>query len=667
MKKKISTILCPVDFSRFSPHVIAWGQMLAKSFAARLVIFNAVPPQRERLFPSKRIHQKKHIRDARAAIEKLMENCPVQWEATVLPGDPVAEASRVAEEYEADLVIVASHGFSGFKRVFLGSVVEKMAREIARPLLVLRWHSTPSDEPEGSITAFQRVMTACDLKPYSVAAAEYGLLFARQFNSSLSLVHTVSSPAQAEEGTIDGAYSVLQENLRSGIKERLISSLPPGDAPLKEGDDAFLNCTGNVLIGSPGEEIPFFAKKDGADLVVVGVRHRTAIGKLLTGSTTESIIRSAPCHVLAVPEKVGESGGRESDGRMAVTGVVLDPRYLEHETPHGHPESKKRLEPLFDLVTTLEGSLPMTRIEPRYASKEEVGLVHSSEYVNRIENTRKKAYTALNPDTHMCDKSYETALLAVGGVLEGLDHLFNNHINNALILARPPGHHAEKNRAMGFCIFNNVAIGAAYAKKKFGVSRVLIVDWDVHHGNGTQHIFEHDPSVLFFSTHQQHHYPGSGSFSEAGLGPGEGYTVNIPIPKGYGDGEYAAIYTRVLSPLTRAFAPDLILVSAGFDIHQSDFLGGMALTSPGFANLTRAVMDMAQENKAKLMLTLEGGYHTQSFAVSVVAVLKELAGKTRSNPVLTAKRADTKKVGYVMDRCVHVHKEFWECWRNHAG
>jgi acetoin utilization deacetylase AcuC-like enzyme len=250
--------------------------------------------------------------------------------------------------------------------------------------------------------------------------------------------------------------------------------------------------------------------------------------------------------------------------------------------------------------------------------------------------------------------------MAVGGTLQAIGEVWKGRLSNALALVRPPGHHAETARAMGFCLFNNVAIGAAAARQTLGARRVLIVDWDVHHGNGTQHAFERDPHVLFFSSHQHPGYPGTGLYTETGLGAGEGYTVNLPLAKGYGDGEFAALYQRLLKPLALAFDPDLILVSAGFDIHAKDPLGRMRVTATGFAALTRILMDIAARCcGGKLVLVLEGGYRRTALNESIRSVLGELTDQTQTDYQALARRADTRKVDYVFHRCAMVHQKFW--------
>ena len=347
---------------------------------------------------------------------------------------------------------------------------------------------------------------------------------------------------------------------------------------------------------------------------------------------------------------------------MGHAGIVKDERYLDHVTGEGHPESRKRLEAIYEMLGEAELRGSLAEISPREATREEILLNHSPEYFEKAAATDGVEQSALSADTHTSAGSYRAALLAAGGLIKAVETTVSGPCKRIFCLQRPPGHHAERGRAMGFCIFNNVAVAAHYARKTLGMKRVLIVDWDVHHGNGTQHSFESDPSVLFFSTHQFPHYPGTGMYTDAGMGKGEGYTINIALGKGYGDAEYAAIFERILKPVANEFAPDLVLVSAGFDIHKSDPLGGMKLTSEGFAVLARSVANIADTCcDGRVAFVLEGGYNLDVLRSSVKAVLVELADLTRNSPELAARGAKRKKVDYVMKRCLHVHRNFWKC------
>ena len=309
---------------------------------------------------------------------------------------------------------------------------------------------------------------------------------------------------------------------------------------------------------------------------------------------------------------------------MTQTGIVRDNRYLEHDMGSYHVENPERLVHIYRALDELD--IPLVKIAPRAATREEITAVHDPEYVDRIAATAGKSARHLDPDTVTSPKSYEVALLAAGGLLAAIDAVMGD-LANAFALVRPPGHHAERNRAMGFCIFNNIAIGARYALSAHGLERILICDWDLHHGNGTQKTFYEDPQVLYFSTHQYPYYPGSGHYTEIGDGAGEGYTVNCPLSPGYGDADYANILRHILRPIALAYRPQLILVSAGFDIYRQDPLGGMAVTEKGFARLIDIIMDVADSVcEGRLVVTLEGGYHLEGQARSVVEVVKRMAG-----------------------------------------
>jgi len=346
---------------------------------------------------------------------------------------------------------------------------------------------------------------------------------------------------------------------------------------------------------------------------------------------------------------------------MKKTGIVRHPSYLEHIPEEGHVESPRRLEALHAMVEGWEGNENLTDIPPRQALREEILQVHDPDYLRRLASTRNGPFFHLTPDTHASPGSYGAAMLAAGGLMEAVTKVTEGEVRNGFAMLRPPGHHAERSRAMGFCLFNHVAIAAAFARQVLGLRRVLVVDWDVHHGNGTQHAFENDPSVLFFSIHQGSGFPGTGLFTEAGRGKGEGYTINIPLPGGYGDEEYLAILKTVLHPVALEFGPELILVSAGFDAHRSDPLGKMKLTASGFAALARHLMQLAQACcGGRLALALEGGYHLEALRESVKAVLQELTGPGDGNSVQHESRPHRKKVEYAVQRCAHVHRRSWK-------
>ncbi len=311
---------------------------------------------------------------------------------------------------------------------------------------------------------------------------------------------------------------------------------------------------------------------------------------------------------------------------MGTTGLVYDPRYLAHDMGAGHPESPNRLRAIMQRLEQSGLSAELTPITPRKAEDEWITLVHRPEYVERLNREAPASgRVSLDADTSMSPGSLTAAYLAAGGVLAGVDAIMTGQVQQVFCAVRPPGHHAEAGRAMGFCLFNNVAIAARYAQKRYGLQRVLIVDWDVHHGNGTQHSFEADPTVCFFSTHQYPHYPGTGRATESGVGPGEGSTINVPMEAGEGDDDYRAVFQKVLIPAADAFKPELVIISAGFDAHRDDPLASMGLTEEGYAELSSIVAGIAQRHcRGRLLSSLEGGYNLTALAASVERHIRAL-------------------------------------------
>lgn len=338
------------------------------------------------------------------------------------------------------------------------------------------------------------------------------------------------------------------------------------------------------------------------------------------------------------------------------TGIVKDQRYLEHNMGAFHVESPKRIEIIYRMVEE-EISFAYSKIEPRLAREEEIEMVHSSSYLNHIKETSGKERVILDPDTATSPRSYEVALLAAGGLLKAIDSIMEEEICNGFALVRPPGHHAEASRAMGFCLFNNVAIGAEYLLKKHGLHRILIVDWDLHHGNGTQHSFYDRDDVLYFSTHQYPYYPGTGYWDETGKERGEGFTVNVPLSSGKSDEDYLFIYQEILAPIASAYEPEFILVSAGFDIYKEDPLGGMRVSEKGFAAMTLELMALAHQfSKDRILFTLEGGYDLQGLRLSVKKVLLCLGGEIeRSNMKANISAAAEKELAPVFE----IQKKHW--------
>jgi len=308
------------------------------------------------------------------------------------------------------------------------------------------------------------------------------------------------------------------------------------------------------------------------------------------------------------------------------TGFVYGDIYLAHKTSQGHPERPERLEAIVQMLKRTGLDSELVRLEPVEASTEWITAVHTAEYVQRVKRSCEGGIRYLDStDTPVSKQSYEVALAAVGGVLAAVDAVMEGKVRNAFCAVRPPGHHALADQAMGFCLFNNVAIAARYIQKKHGLAKVLVVDWDVHHGNGTQAAFYDDPTVFYFSVHQYPFYPGSGSRGEKGAGEGLGFTLNAPLPAGTGDAEYVQVFQESLKPAALQFRPDFVLISAGFDAHRHDLLGGMSVTAEGFAEMTRIVRQIADECcDGRIVSMLEGGYELEGLAESTEAHLRAL-------------------------------------------
>jgi acetoin utilization deacetylase AcuC-like enzyme/formylglycine-generating enzyme required for sulfatase activity len=308
------------------------------------------------------------------------------------------------------------------------------------------------------------------------------------------------------------------------------------------------------------------------------------------------------------------------------TGFAYDDIYLRHQTGPGHPEKPQRLVAIVQRLKE-RGLLPeLVTLKLSPASQEWLTTVHSPRYVERVRKSCEEGAQYMDSsDTPISAESYEVAVAAVGGVLSAIDAVMEGKVRNAFCAVRPPGHHALKDKAMGFCLFNNVAIAARYIQKKHDLKKVLIVDWDVHHGNGTQEAFYDDPTVVYFSVHQNPFYPGTGSAEEKGRGKGLNYNVNVPLRAGSGDKDFERAFREKLMPAALDFRPDFVLISAGFDAHEDDPLGGMKVTAQGYGQLTRIVKQLAETcSKGRLVSVLEGGYSLEGMAESVEAHLRAL-------------------------------------------
>lgn len=361
---------------------------------------------------------------------------------------------------------------------------------------------------------------------------------------------------------------------------------------------------------------------------------KTVIGVLFILATNLLVTADAEMWTRCSTLNIGYStvNARQIDYEPPKTGFIYHDIYLQHKTGAAHPEKPQRLTAIVTrLKETVLGEhagspLQLVTPEPSPDPTEWIAAIHTPQYVARVRKSCQDGVEYLDSmDTPISRESYEAAAAAVGGVLSAIDGVMQGKIRNAFCAVRPPGHHALKDRAMGFCIFNNVAIGARYIQGKYGLSRVLIVDWDVHHGNGTQWAFYDDPTVLYFSTHQYPFYPGTGSEEQKGTGKGFGYTVNVPLPAGCGDEEYVRAFEELLKPRALEFDPDFVLISAGFDAHEDDPLGGMNVTANGFAKMTSIVKEIAEKCcEGRIVSVLEGGYSLDGLADSVDAHISVL-------------------------------------------
>ena len=311
------------------------------------------------------------------------------------------------------------------------------------------------------------------------------------------------------------------------------------------------------------------------------------------------------------------------------TGLVYHDAYKAHQTGYGHPERPARCDAILNALAEAGLAEKLRRIEARPATDAELLACHTADYLRIVRSDIQAGRHELSTgDTTICPDSLTAALLAAGGVMAAVDAVFAGEVNSAFCCVRPPGHHATAARGMGFCVFNNIALAARYAQRTHGIGRVLIADWDLHHGNGTQDIFYDDPSVLFFSTHQWPLYPGTGSADETGAGEGVGATLNCPLPAGSGGEEIIGAFRERLLPAAEKFQPELVLISAGFDSRAGDPLGGLLLTDADYAKLTKLLLDLAARHAAgRLVSVLEGGYSLKGLAAAAAAHVTALMGE----------------------------------------
>ncbi len=336
-------------------------------------------------------------------------------------------------------------------------------------------------------------------------------------------------------------------------------------------------------------------------------------------------------------------------------GIVRDPRYLEHKPGLVHPESPNRLRSIYRM---LDKDFPngLVKIEPQLATLEQLELVHTPQYVKQILSTAERTYTTLAPDTPVCATTYMVAWLAVGGCIQGLSALMSGSCRACFCLIRPPGHHALADRAGGFCIFNNLGVTAKYAIEHYGLKRILIVDWDIHHGNALQELFYGDDRVFYLSSHYMGWYPHTGAWEETGVGRGKGYTVNLPVFKEMEDADAVHVYREVLVPVVQRYKPQLILIAAGFDAHHRDPLGRTRLTEHSYRWLTQLVLQTSDAVKrAPILLALEGGYDNYALAASVKEVLRVFTTKDRLERIPLTR---TRGAAQLVERARGIHREY---------
>jgi acetoin utilization deacetylase AcuC-like enzyme len=321
-------------------------------------------------------------------------------------------------------------------------------------------------------------------------------------------------------------------------------------------------------------------------------------------------------------------------------GIARDERFLEHKTGHFHPEHPNRLTSISRMIDQ-EFSGKVIDFKPEPATLEQIERVHTPGHIRQMLKTAELRLTSLAPDTPVSATSYLSAWLAVGACLQGVDRLMNHDCDAFFAFVRPPGHHALPDRAGGFCLFNNIAIAAVYAIEKHRLERILVIDWDIHHGNGIHDFFYKDRRVFYFSTHDLMLYPYSGEIGQTGKGDGEGFTINIPIDRSFTDDDVIYIYQKTLTPLINNYKPQLIMIAAGFDAHADDPIGRSRLTEKTYAGITALLVKLsAAHKKIPLLFSLEGGYDQRSLTRSVKAVLTELINGHDSNKSILSPSQD---------------------------
>ena len=337
--------------------------------------------------------------------------------------------------------------------------------------------------------------------------------------------------------------------------------------------------------------------------------------------------------------------------------LIFSSKFLNHRTPPGHPERAERAEVMQSVVSawTQRGGVAQ---EPRPATRAELLRVHSQQHLDTIDQTAGRA-VSLDPDTATSPDSRDVALLAAGAALGGVDAIVQSRATRVMALVRPPGHHAERDRAMGFCLYNNVAAAAAHALT-LGMERIVIMDYDVHHGNGTQWIFYEDPHVLYISTHQYPFYPGTGAAEDVGRGKGAGFTLNVPLEAGATDGDYQNVFKAVVIPAIDQFKPELVMISAGFDAHERDPLARMRLSTHGYATLTKSLCDAADRHcHGRVVAVTEGGYDLIALKACLESSISILDGAVVPQPA-EAPRGPTARSRTAIAAVRSAHAKYWK-------
>jgi acetoin utilization deacetylase AcuC-like enzyme len=347
-------------------------------------------------------------------------------------------------------------------------------------------------------------------------------------------------------------------------------------------------------------------------------------------------------------------------GSKGNTALVVSREYLEHKPGHTHPENPSRLSSVYRMIESVfAGSIPI--IKPDLATLEQLELVHTPAYIKKVMKTAEHDFTSLAPDTPASQKTYHCAWLAVGGCIKAVDALLSGDFKACFALVRPPGHHALKDRAGGFCVFNNLAVAARYAATTHGCERILIIDWDIHHGNGIQDTFYSDRGVFYFSTHDPLLYPYTGAFEETGSGQGTGYNLNIHLPRDTSDKEILFLYRQVLTTLLERYQPQLILVAAGFDAHSEDPVGRSRLSAEVFGALTRLLIKTCtRAGDPPVLFSLEGGYNPQALSESVKETIKAMAG---DHTLRTTEDRESDKVAGIIAKARGIHRQYG-LWTN---